>query len=160
MKLNTERKQSFHMDLQALHAECETNYFRLIKLLPALGNEDRRHLALQTGISGERRFLFSVIDRARYTTTVEITEFGVRFDWGLSAVFTARLYHDARMAEVIAFQHHSNIAPLCNYPNAQMLRRDEKIQRNFLLGEWLTFCLAHGYHTAEVFIPCTAGDCA
>jgi uncharacterized protein YqiB (DUF1249 family) len=160
MELNTVRKHSYHMDLQALHAECETNYFRLIKLMPALGSEDRRHLALQSGTARERRFLFSVVERARYTTTIDITEFGERFDWGLSASFTARLYHDARMAEVITFQHYRNVAPACSYPNAQMLQRDEKTQRNFLLGEWLTYCLTHGYNAAQVFIPSTAGDCA
>ena len=31
MALGTAQRQRYHIDLQALHAECETNYLRLLK---------------------------------------------------------------------------------------------------------------------------------
>ena len=133
------------VDLQALHAECDTNYLRLLKLLPALPHEDRRFIALEAGNGRERHFQVSVTERSRYTATVEIAEFGQRPQWGLSATFTVRLYHDARMAQVLAFQRERRAGPPCDYPNPRMLQPDEKAQWNFLLGEWLTHCLAHGY---------------
>jgi uncharacterized protein YqiB (DUF1249 family) len=154
---NAVRRQRYVVDLQALHAECDTNYLRLLKLLPSLAHEDRRFLALQTGDGRERQFQFSVTERARYTATVEIAEFGQRPQWGLSATFTVRLYHDARMAEVLAFQRERQAGLCCDYPNPRMLQPDEKTQWNFLLGEWLTHCLAHGYCLEPVFRQDAAG---
>jgi len=140
------RKRRQDINLPALHAECETNYLRLRKLLPDLVTQERRYLGLP-GLAGHtsRRLQFSVLERARYTTTVEIAEFGQRPGWGLSASFTVRLYHDARMAEVLRFQREQHVALSCSYPNPRMFLPDEKQQWNFLLGEWLTHCLAHGY---------------
>ncbi|HSC74805.1 MAG TPA: DUF1249 domain-containing protein [Pseudomonadales bacterium] len=159
MVTNAAQRQRYHTSLQALHAECETNYLRLLKILPDFNTEDSRHLSLQTGSGQERRFQFFIFERARYTTTLDIAEFGAHQQWGLSASFSVRLYHDARMAEVLAFQRERNVAPFNHYPNSRMFQPDEKIQWNFLLGEWLTHCLLHGYNTGKAFVPCTAGDC-
>ena len=159
MVLHTAQKQRYHINLQALHAECETNYSRLLKIIPDFLTEDNRYLALQASTGRERRFQFFITERARYTTTLEIAEFGMRSQWGLSASFSVRLYHDARMAEVLAFQRQRNVAPYSDYPNPRMFQPDEKTQWNFLLGEWLIHCLAHGYNTEAVFAPCTAGGC-
>ncbi len=147
------RKQRYHIDLQALHAECETNYFRLLKLLPALAVEDHRCLVLETALDQQRRYQFSVMERTRYTATLEISESGCRPCGGLSASFTVRLYHDARMAEVLAFQRTSRHA--LHYPGADLRRflPDEKRQWNDLLGEWLTHCPAHGYSPEPAFTP-------
>jgi hypothetical protein len=155
----TTRRQHYHIDLQSLHAECETNYLRLLRLLPALADQDRRQLALQTGTGRERSFLFSVTDRARYTATLEISETGRRPHWGLSASFTVRLYHDARMAEVLSFQRERLTGTAHPYPNVRMLLPDEKAQWNRLLGEWLAHCLAHGYSLEPVFVVPVEGDC-
>jgi uncharacterized protein YqiB (DUF1249 family) len=160
---DTAQRQRYHINLQALHAECETNYLRLLKVLPAFSTENTRHLALQASHGGERRFRFLVVERARYTSTLEIAESGIQKQqdkqWGLSATFTVRLYHDAQMAEVLSFQRQKTPSPCNSYPNPRMLQRDEKTQWNFLLGEWLTHCLAHGYNTGKAFVPCPAGDC-
>jgi uncharacterized protein YqiB (DUF1249 family) len=159
MVTNTAQRQRYHINLQALHAECETNYVRLLKILPDFSTEDSRHIALQADSGQERRFQFFIFERARYTTTLEIAEFGMNPQWGLSASFSVRLYHDARMAEVLAFQRERNIEPFNAYPNPRMFQPDEKSQWNFLLGEWLMHCLTHGYNTGKVFVPCTAGGC-
>jgi hypothetical protein len=90
MALGTAQRQRYHINLQALHAECETNYLRLLKILPDFNTEDSRHLALQAGTGQERRFQFFIFERARYTTTLEIAEFGLRPQWGLSASFSVR----------------------------------------------------------------------
>lgn len=159
MVLDIAQRHRYHINLQALHAECETNYLRLLKILPDLATEDSRHIALQTAAGQERRFQFFIFERARYTTSLEIAEFGMRPEWGLSASFSVRLYHDARMAEVLAFQREQHAGAFNHYPNSRMLLPDEKTQWNFLLGEWLTHCLTHGYNTGKAFSPCTAGGC-
>jgi uncharacterized protein YqiB (DUF1249 family) len=147
--LQSKRRSS--MDLAAQHAECELNYARLRRILPDIAQCDRRLVGLPA-ISihqHERRLQFCVTERSRYTTSLEIAEFGQRLDWGLSAEFCVRLYHDARMAEVIAFQRQRNCAVRSAYPNSRMHLPDEKKQWNILLSEWLKHCLAHG-HTLDI----------
>ena len=51
-----------------------------------------------------------------------------------------RLYHDARMAEVISSQDIKQIKPRYDYPNAAMHHPDEKQQINLFLKEWLQLC--------------------
>ncbi|MGH1486230.1 MAG: DUF1249 domain-containing protein [Cellvibrionaceae bacterium] len=55
-----------------------------------------------------------------------------------------RLYHDAAVAEVIAWQGHRRFQVRHEYPNRNMYQRDEKAQLNTFLGELLEFCLAQG----------------
>ncbi len=139
------RRRQAHLNLAVQHAECEMNYARLLKILPDMASCDRRFIGLAGAADQQRRLQFSVIERSRYTTTLEIAEFGARSEWGLSAEFSVRAYHDARMAEVMAFQRQRNIAVRNDYPNPRMHMPDEKQQWNSLLSEWLTHCLAHGH---------------
>ncbi|MBT8146491.1 MAG: DUF1249 domain-containing protein, partial [Gammaproteobacteria bacterium] len=55
-----------------------------------------------------------------------------------------RVYHDACTAEVMSYQNHRNFQPHYSQPNPLMYQRDEKIQVNRFLGEWLTHCLRAG----------------
>jgi uncharacterized protein YqiB (DUF1249 family) len=57
---------------------------------------------------------------------------------------TIRLYHDARMAEVLVTQDIRQVKPRYDYPNIQMHQQDEKQQTNQFLNEWLHLCLRLG----------------
>lgn len=57
---------------------------------------------------------------------------------------TIRLYHDARLAEVLASQDIRQVKPRYDYPNRQMHQQDEKQQTNQFLNEWLHLCLRLG----------------
>lgn len=48
-----------------------------------------------------------------------------------------RIYHDARVAEVIDYQGHYRIKAKYDYPNPNMYYPNEKRQVNQLLAEWL-----------------------
>lgn len=149
------RKQNYQVDLAALMAICETNYWRLQKLLlpefpkfscgdvfvfslPSPNRMDERHLRLH------------IVERCPYTTTLELSEI-VTDDavsrWGLSPQLTVRVYHDAKSAEVISFQKQRNFFGRYEYPNPQMRQQDEKFQLNSLLAEWLHHCLQFGYRS-------------
>ena len=65
--------------------------------------------------------------------------------------FVVRLYHDAKMAEVVSFQGCAAFLPEYFYPNKNMLQPDEKKQRNIFLGEWLSYCLAFGRVAGSVY---------
>ena len=55
-----------------------------------------------------------------------------------------RAYHDATLAEVVAWQGQRRFQPRHEYPNPHMYQRDEKAQLNQFLGELLGFCLEKG----------------
>jgi uncharacterized protein YqiB (DUF1249 family) len=61
-----------------------------------------------------------------------------------------RLYHDASMAEIVAFQRHRHLEGRYDYPNPNMYQRDEKIQQNRYLAEILELCLAEGRLTTDL----------
>ena len=57
------------------------------------------------------------------------------------------MYHDARMAEVVAVQNIARFEASYTYPNKHMHQKNEKEMVNQFLGEWLSFCLSH--HSPE-----------
>ena len=64
-----------------------------------------------------------------------------------------QLYHDAKSAEVVAYQHQSRFHGAYEYPNKRMRARDEKEQLNRFLGEYLSLCLAVGMSPDPVNLP-------
>lgn len=141
-------KERYKVDLPLQMAECETNYVRLSKLLvnnqlPALQNEFRFMVA-----RGEQHWLhlLRVIERSPYTTTLELsrTALDTSSNWLKMPKLTLRMYHDAKLAEVLAWEGHKRLRPRYDYPNQAMYQNDEKYQLNRFLGEWLTVCLEHG----------------
>ena len=126
------------MDLSGLLADCEANYARLCRLLPNIKNEWH----WQFGVAkGEMRV--KALDQAPYTTTIELSQPSQAA--GLpSQSMQVRVCHDARVAEVIAYQGQRRIRPKYDYPNAEMRHRDEQRQLNQFLGEWLSYCLENG----------------
>jgi hypothetical protein len=61
--------------------------------------------------------------------------------WILKIFMTVRTYHDARVAEVLNFQHHSRFQAQYDYPNPRMFHTNEKQQINRFFNEWLDHCL-------------------
>ena len=145
-------KERYKVDLPLQMAECETNYARLTKLLA----NNRRD---QTGeVQDEFRFmvargaqqwlhLLRITERSPYTTTLELsrTAIDTSSNWLKMPRLTLRMYHDAKLAEVLAWEGHKRLRPRYEYPNQSMYQSDEKYQLNCFLGEWLTLCLEHGH---------------
>lgn len=141
------------VDLSALMAMCETNYWRLRKLLLPAFPQLPLHRVFRfslphTATQKARCFLLRVTESCPYTTTLEFMEEpeaqGGR-PWGLSPRLTVRIYHDAKTAEVMAFQGQRPFAGAYDYPNHRMYQKDEKFQLNSLLGDWLNHCLQYGH---------------
>jgi len=149
-------KPRYQVDLSALMAVCETNYWRLRKLLlpvfPDFKPGAEFYFAVpMNGAEAERHLLLRVLERCVYTTTLEFVEINnngvlpATPDWGLSPQLTVRIYHDAKTSEVIAFQGQRHFLGRYEYPNPLMRQRDEKWQLNMLLADWLSHCLTYGY---------------
>lgn len=143
-------QKRYSIDLNSHMAECEANYARLMRLMPMLAEGDRSVFAMVLGES-EPRVVLRVIARHKYTTVIELSQENA----GESPAnvpetrIAIRVYHDAKAAEVIAFQDQRGFQAVYGYPNHQMRHPDEKVQVNRFLGEFLRMCIAHGISVGE-----------
>lgn len=131
-------------DLRKTLTDCEVNYHRLTRLLPRLEQEQEWRFGVEAATDQLRQVSISVVERSKYTTTVEVAQESLLANWVPKPCLTVRLYHDAQMAEVLAFRANHQWSGTYDYPNAQMYQPDEKAQQNSFLGEWLEFCLRTG----------------
>ena len=132
------------MGLQEL---CAANYLAVVRLLPQLQGDFGGRFVIDAVGGGEVNV--RVLERGPYTTSIDIEQAGEPAAAG-PAHFQVRVYHDARMAEVIACQGHRQIKPRYDYPNAAMYQRDEKFQVNRFFGEWLSSCLPSGRSVSSI----------
>ncbi|MEE8057912.1 MAG: DUF1249 domain-containing protein [Pseudomonadales bacterium] len=144
-------KKKYSIDLAGQMAECEANYARIMQLLPDMEAVDQREFGVDMPGGRSIRFQIVVRERCKYTTMVDVSQLPLSSSSAIpetlqqAPCFSLRVYHDARMAEVIAYNRHQRLRPSYNYPNNKMYHRDEKAQLNTFLGEWLSHCLQYGY---------------
>ncbi|OKY26890.1 hypothetical protein BI291_10925 [Thalassotalea sp. PP2-459] len=131
--------------LSTLMTICEVNYMLLLRLLAGKEQQgESRHFFISDFLS----FALTVNEVTRYTSLVtikqEATIKGVDLSAFLRPKMVIRLYHDARMAEVVSNQDVRQIKPRYDYPNKRMHLPDEKEQINQFLTEWLQLSLQLG----------------
>jgi uncharacterized protein YqiB (DUF1249 family) len=138
---------------------CANNYFLLLKVQANKTKLDQqRHFFINDHLT----YSIKVNEVTRYTslitfeqnalehnvfkcrTTDKIATKPKTFSNSFHPRMTIRLYHDARMAEVISSQDVFQVKPRYDYPNKNMHQQDEKQQINQFLNEWLHLCLEHG----------------
>ncbi|CAA0078306.1 Uncharacterised protein [BD1-7 clade bacterium] len=129
-------------------AECETNYRRIGKLLPKDADAASFRIVLPNKQVG--RVQLQVTERCKYTTMVRLDQI-TGSEW-LDQHFELRLYHDARMVEVMPKSGTGQLRGRYDYPNENMWHEDEKHQQHKFLSECLSYCLAHGLsaHNPEI----------
>lgn len=143
--------KKYSIDLAGQQLECEANYARIMRLLPDMAYVDQSQYEIEFSRSAPEQYQIVVKERCKYTTMIDIRQLPSNRtpSWleslNASPWFSLRVYHDARMAEVIAYNRHQRLQPSYDYPNDKMYHRDEKAQLNKFLGEWLSHCLLYGY---------------
>ena len=130
----------YSVNLGDLHSICEANYLRLTKAFPGYENTNRIEL-----VSGVLSLRIEVIERCRYTTTLRLVQIGPATLPRAVIRLDVRLYHDAKMAEVVMLQRHNQLQGRYHYPNPAMYQRDEKLQQNHYVAELLSILLISGY---------------
>jgi uncharacterized protein len=146
-------RERYKVDLPLQMAECEANYARLYKLLTqhfTKSIEDQHGDEYRFMISrGEQQWLnqLRILERSPYTTTLYLCQTAVAGEsrWLHMPRLTVRMYHDAKLAEVLAWEGHKRLRPRYEYPNQSMYHADEKLQINQFLGELLTRCISEGH---------------
>ncbi len=144
------RKPRYRVDLIGLQAVCESNYWRLLKLMPQLHEEDERRIEIDAGDGEEQALVIRVLERCPYTSTLQLAH-ERRQSWVTPPSMEVRMYHDAGLAEVVAAYNSRRFRGVYPYPNEQMLQPDEKYQLNQFLGEWLGYCQRHGQSAQPLF---------
>lgn len=150
-------KNNYQPNLVSLMNLCANNYMLLLKLqADKVQTNEKRQFFINKFLA----YTVQVLEVTRYTSLITITQDELKtvepgvLKVMLSALrprMTIRLYHDARMAEVISNQDVVQVKPRYDYPNAHMHQQDEKQQINQFLNEWLHLCLEMGQ--VDVAIP-------
>ena len=133
-------RRRYRINLWAMQRLCELNYKRLL----TIAGETLCDQVDTTLLLSHRHFTskLTVCEQTRYTTVISLVpeKRQQNRDTWLSSNqphLMVRLYHDVRMAEVIAANQYRNLAIYYDYPNTYMHQPDEKYQLNHLLAEWL-----------------------
>ena len=125
----------------ALH---EANFAKLARVIPGL-----RDLQGHIFLSGpnESKLELRILETSKYTKTFSLhlnlsnTKQSVAQPWVSDLQMKIRIYYDASVTEVLAFQKQHRLNARYTYPNHKMYQRNEKWQTNQFLGEWLDYCL-------------------
>lgn len=141
----------YRVDLPAHMAECDANYVRLLRLFPDLREKSTQTINLPLQAL-QAQVQFEVLEKGPYTTLLKVDLQPLQasettptwIELVGAPTLTVRIYHDARSAEVAGYQSQSTFHSSYSYPNTRMRQRDEKVQLNRFLSEFLTVCLEYG----------------
>ncbi len=149
-------KKNYQPNLVSLMTLCANNYMLLLKVL---ADKKRQGETRYFFISDFLSYNVTIVEVTRYTSLVVFEQESLNYTFknipgivagALHPRMTIRLYHDARVAEVLATQDIRQVKPRYDYPNAQMHQQDEKQQTNQFLNEWLHLCLRLGQVNVEL----------
>ncbi len=143
-------KHRYVPDIAKFGAICESNYVRINKLLSDMdeGAEVVYKLYNEGAYLGDIRL--QVLETSRYTNLILLEQIQTSGKWLNNPQLTVRVYHDARMVEVISAADHPRVEAVNDYPNHKMHLPDEKLQLNQFLSEWLGYCLNHGHSSVSL----------
>jgi len=137
-------------DLVALQAQCALNYARLSRLLPEIRELGcHKQIALSQDGQDFGVLHFEVLEVCPWTSSVQLSH-DYCGTWLRLPCLVVRVYHDLRLAEVIAAQNYRPLSSRYPYPNVAMHQPDEKSQLNGFLGQCLHHCLAVGHELLPV----------
>ncbi|WP_169306973.1 DUF1249 domain-containing protein [Ferrimonas sediminicola] len=124
--------------LVRLHALYGRNYLRLLPLIPDdVRPGDRWHMRLAPRIEVG----LTLVEQTQYTQVVQIQRWLPASSWLTIPTLSVRLYHDARMAEVLSGQQISGLSPLYDWQTAKLWLAQDRFQTNLFLAEILE-CLS------------------
>ncbi|TRX53883.1 DUF1249 domain-containing protein [Thalassomonas sp. M1454] len=138
---------NYKPSLKGLINSFEINYMLLTRLLADLDEVNQRR---EFFINEHLSYQLTVKEKSKYTHVIEFRQVEINTSQASKAKLLTfpcmliRIYHDARLAEVIESQHIRQIKPRYDYPNPKMHQPDEKQQNHYFLTQWLQLCLSQG----------------
>ncbi|MGL4833967.1 MAG: DUF1249 domain-containing protein [Shewanella sp.] len=133
------RKSRYQPNVSDFLALCGRNYGYMMKWLPLNISLGQSWL-----LEGEFGVLqLRMIENTKYTQLVEIARPVDIIDFVNIPKVLVRIYHDAKLAEVLTGQQIYQLRPVYDYPNPRMYHSDEKYQVNAFLEELLKIGCQH-----------------
>ena len=126
-----------------LMALYESNYLRLLRLLPDLEQLDG---CFRSRVAGDCDLYVEILERCRYTVTLSMTYV---FEDGDGIIrdpdMIVRVYLDGRLAEAMRLrggQQHAGLRQILRLHGAEL---DSRWRRNIVLNKWLEYLSDQGH---------------
>ena len=126
-----------------LMALYESNYLRLLQLLPEL---ERLDGCFRSRVAGDCELYVDILERCRYTVTLSLSYY---FDRGAERIadpdMTVRAYLDGRLAEAMSMSgchRHTELRRLVREHRAEL---DARWRKNVVLNKWLDYLMHQGH---------------
>ena len=126
-----------------LMALYESNYLRLLRLLPELEQLDG---CFRSRVAGNCDLYLEVLERCRYTVTLSLT-YHLETDDGLilDPDITVRAYLDGRLAEAMMVGNRQRHMVLRKFLDEHKRELDLRWRRNIVLNKWLEYLSDQGH---------------
>jgi uncharacterized protein YqiB (DUF1249 family) len=144
-----ENKEKY-IELKEFHFFCEKNYLLFSKLISNFEKEKSFSFGIPLGSLNVNKVFISLSRVSKFTSDIKIS-----FSAELSKKIEIeiRLYHEAKMCEVIRFQgFHQSLVSIFPSQKKFGFTKDEKFQWNSFLNKFLTVCIESG-RSLENHIP-------
>ena len=130
-----------------LMALYESNYLRLMRLVPELARVDG---CFRSRVAGDCELFVEILERCRYTITLSLT-YHFESDAGRVADpdMRVRAYLDGHLAEAMSFggnHHHQELRRLLKATRHEL---DLRWKRNVILNKWLEYLSDQGHLILE-----------
>jgi len=126
-----------------LMAMYESNYLRLLRLIPELERIDG---CFHSRVAGDCDLYVEIVERSRYTVTLSLT-YRFETDSGMLADpdMTVRAYLDGQQAEVLSIGNWRRHAELRRLVKEHLRELDIRWRRNIILNKWLEYLSDQGH---------------
>ncbi|HFD13400.1 MAG TPA: DUF1249 domain-containing protein [Crenotrichaceae bacterium] len=134
-----------------LHQLFESNYFKLLRLIPQL--HAIQSPQMQAELGNKPALHLTILDKTRFTLEIQLAydcQTGATEPLNAESSLHIRIYLDSKTAEVITLSADLHLLPANDYPKAAV---DAKWPDNYMLDKWLTHCLTQGYRLTEANHP-------
>lgn len=121
----------------------ESNYFRLMRLVPDLHQLEG---TVVSRVAGALDLYLTIQERQRYTTTLLLTyHFDENEETSLEPNAKISICHDVRTAEVVSHCRRRRQRTMRRWRRRRMPEVDNKWELNRFLQKWLGFCHRQGH---------------
>ena len=126
-----------------LMALYESNYLRILRLIPAI---DRLDGWFRCRVAGECDLYVEIIERSRYTVPLSLT-YHLETDTGLlvDPDMLVRVYLDGQLAEAMAIGKQRRTNALRQLVRTHRAELDRRWRSNIVLNKWLDYLYEQGH---------------
>lgn len=124
---------------------CEANFLRLKKILINFDNDNYEYETVNNDLS-HNKVIFKILQKSKHTLIIEAKQISSKMKGINNFTLRFQVCLDAKLAEVISYQGEK---PIPFFLKSSFIQsKDEKIQQNRFLTEWLESILASGIDTS------------